>query len=90
MNTNSILSSVNTTKQTSNSFFKTSNVDKTKSDDFENLMASQKSSTQTNTNKKTEIIKEKDLTQKLYDDIIFLLTTNISKKPKSMPPAIAP
>lgn len=80
MNTNSILSSVNTTKQTSNSFFKTSNVDKTKSDDFENLMASQKSSTQTNTNKKTEIIKEKDLTQKLYDDIIFLLTTNISNE----------
>lgn len=36
-------------------------------------MASQKSSTQTNTNKKTEIIKEKDLTQKLYDDIIFYL-----------------
>ena len=80
MNTNSILSSVNTTKQTSNSFFKTSNVDKTKSDDFENFMASQKSSTQTNTNKKTEIIKEKDLTQKLYDDIIFLLTTNISNE----------
>jgi|GEM_PF-1839865 len=80
MNTNSILSSVNTTKQTSNSFFKTSNVDKTKSNDFENLMASQKSSTQTNTNRKTEIIKEKDLTQKLYDDIIFLLNTNISNE----------
>ena len=49
MNTNSILSSVNITNQTYNSFFKTSTIDKVKSDDFENLMASQKSSTQSNT-----------------------------------------
>ena len=83
MNTNSILSSVNTTNQTSNSFLKTSNVDKTKSDDFENLMASQKSSTQSNTKttneNKTEIVKEKDSTQKLYEDLISLLKTGFTK-----------
>ena len=42
MNTNSILSSVNTINQTSSSFSKTSNVDKAKSDDFENYIASKK------------------------------------------------
>jgi hypothetical protein len=82
MNTNSILSSVNTTNQTSNSFFKTSTIDKVKSDDFENLMASQKSSTQSNTKttneNKTEIAKEKDSTQKLYDEIFSLLNTRTS------------
>ena len=83
MNTNSILSSVSTTNQTSNSFLKTSNVDKAKSDDFENLMASQKSSTQSNTKttneNKNEIVKEKDSTQKLYEDLISLLKTGFTK-----------
>lgn len=83
MNTNSILSSVNTTNQTSNSFFKTSAIDKAKSDDFENLMASQKSSTQSNTKttneNKNEIVKEKDSTQKLYEDLISLLRTGFTK-----------
>ena len=83
MNTNSILSSVSTTNQTSNSFLKTSNVDKAKSDDFENLIASQKSSTQSNTKttneNKTEIVKEKDSTQKLYEDLISLLKTGFTK-----------
>ena len=64
MNTNSILSSVNTTNQTSNSFLKTSTIDKTKSDDFENFMASQKSlaksNTKTTNENKKEIVKEKD------------------------------
>ena len=82
MNINSILT-VNTTNQTSNSFSKTSNVDKAKSDDFENLMASQKSSTQSNTKttneNKTEIIEEKDSTQKLYEDLISLLKTGLTK-----------
>lgn len=76
MNTNSILSSVNTTNQTSNSFFKTSSIDKAKSDDFENLMASQKTTTQSNTNtkteNKTEVTKEKDLTQ-FYNELNTLL-----------------
>ena len=83
MNTNSILSSVSTTNQTSNSFFKTSTIDKTKSDDFENFIASQKSSTQSNTKttneNKTEIVKEKDSTQKLYEDLISLLRTGFTK-----------
>ena len=83
MNTNSILSSVNTTNQTSNSFLKTSTIDKTKSDDFENLIASQKSSTQSNTKttneNKNEIVKEKDSTQKLYEDLISLLKTGFTK-----------
>ena len=83
MSTNSILSSVNTINQTSNSFSKTSKVDKAKSDDFENLMASQKTTTQSNTKttneNKTEIVKEKDSTQKLYDDIISLLKTGFTK-----------
>ena len=83
MNTNSILSSVSTTNQTSNSFLKTSTIDKTKSDDFENLMTSQKSSTQSNTKttneNKTEIVKEKDSTQKLYEDLISLLRTGFTK-----------
>ena len=83
MNTNSILSSVNTINQTSNSFFKTSTIDKAKSDDFENLMASQKSSTQSNTKttneNKNEIVKEKDSTQKLYEDLISLLKTGFTK-----------
>ena len=83
MNTNSILSSVSTTNQTSNSFLKTSTIDKAKSDDFENLMASQKSSTQSNTKttneNKTEIVKEKDSTQKLYEDLISLLKTGFTK-----------
>ena len=83
MNTNSILSSVNTINQTSNNFSKTSTIDKTKSDDFENLMASQKSSTQSNTKttneNKTEIIKENDSTQKLYEDLMSLLKTGFTK-----------
>lgn len=83
MNTNSILSSVNTINQTSNSFFKTSSIDKAKNDDFESFMASQKSSTQSNnqtTNEnKTEIVKEEESTQQLYDDIISLLKTGFTK-----------
>ncbi len=62
---------------------RTSSVDKTKSDDFENFMASQKSSTQSNTKttneNKTEIVKEKDSTQKLYEDLISLLRTGFTK-----------
>ena len=42
MSTNSVSTSVNTINQTSNSFSKTSNVDKAKSDDFENYIASKK------------------------------------------------
>ena len=62
---------------------RTSSVEKAKSDDFESFIASQKSSTQSNsktTNEnKTEIVKEKDSTQKLYDDIISLLKTGFTK-----------
>ena len=83
MSTNSILSSVNTTNQTSNSFSKTSKVDKAKNDDFENYMASQKTTTQSNTKttneNKTEIVKEKDSTQQLYEDLISLLKTGFTK-----------
>jgi len=46
-------------------------------------MASKKTTTQSNTKttneNKTEIIKEKDSTQKLYDDIISLLRTGFTK-----------
>ena len=46
-------------------------------------MASQKSSTQSNTKttneNKTEIVKEKDSTQKLYEDLISLLKTGFTK-----------
>lgn len=83
MSTNSVSTSVNTINQTSNSFSKTSNVDKAKSDDFENYIASKKNTTQSNSNtkteNKTEIIEEKDSTQKLYDDIISLLRTGFTK-----------
>ena len=83
MNTNTIISSLNSTNHTSNSFFNTSAIDKAKSDDFENFMASQKSSTQSNTKttneNKTEIVKEKDSTQKLYEDLISLLRTGFTK-----------
>ena len=83
MSTNSVSTSVNTINQTSNSFSKTSNVDKAKSDDFENYIASKKNTTQSNSNtkteNKTEIIEEKDSTQKLYDDIISLLKTGFTK-----------
>lgn len=62
---------------------RTSSVEKAKSDDFENFIASQKSSVQSNTKttneNKTEIVKEKDSTQKLYDDIISLLKTGFTK-----------
>ena len=83
MNTNSILSSVNTINQTSSSFSKISKVDKAKSDDFENLIASKKNTTQSNsstkTENKTEIIKENDSTQKLYEDLMSLLKTGFTK-----------
>ena len=80
MNTNSILSSVNTTNQTSNSFLKTSNVDKTKSDDFESLISSTKTSTTTTTQpiKEKEPIIYKSSTQSLYEDIISLLKTGFT------------
>lgn len=62
---------------------RTSSVEKAKSDDFESFIASQKSSTQSNsktTNEnKTEIVKEKDSTQKLYEDLISLLKTGFTK-----------
>ena len=80
MNTNSILSSVNTTNQTSNSFLKTSNVDKAKSDDFESLISSTKTSTTTTTQpiKEKEPIIYKSSTQSLYEDIISLLRTGFT------------
>lgn len=62
---------------------RTSSVEKAKSDDFENYIASQKSLAQSNTKttneNKIEIVKEKDSTQKLYDDIISLLKTGFTK-----------
>lgn len=78
MNTNSILSSVNTTNQTSNSFLKTSNVDKAKSDDFESLISSTKTSTTTQPIKEKEPIIYKSSTQSLYEDIISLLKTGFT------------
>ena len=80
MNTNSILSSVNTINQTSNSFLKTSTIDKTKSDDFESLISSTKTSTTTTTQpiKEKEPIIYKSSTQSLYEDIISLLKTGFT------------
>ena len=78
MNTNSILSSVNTTNQTSNSFLKTSNVDKATSDDFESLIPSTKTSTTTQPIKEKEPIIYKSSTQSLYEDIISLLKTGFT------------
>ena len=59
---------------------RTSNVDKTKSDDFESLISSTKTSTTTTTQpiKEKEPIIYKSSTQSLYEDIISLLKTGFT------------
>lgn len=58
---------------------KTSNVGKAKSDDFENLISSKKSTTETTTPKidEKEIV-VKSSTQSLYEDVISLLRTGLT------------
>ena len=59
---------------------KTSSVEKTKSDDFESLISSTKSTSETSIPKieEKEIIVYKSSTQSLYEDIISLLKTGLT------------
>lgn len=59
---------------------RTSNVEKAKSDDFESLISSTKSTNQTTTPKinEKEIIVYKSSTQSLYEDVISLLRTGLT------------
>lgn len=72
-----ITSFTNNNYNTSN---KTSNLEKTKNNDFESLISSTKSTNETTTQKTEEkdIIVDKSSTQSLYEDIISLLRTGFT------------
>lgn len=72
-----ITSFTNNNCNTSN---KTSNLEKTKNNDFESLISSTKSTNETTTQKTEEkdIIVDKSSTQSLYEDIISLLRTGFT------------
>lgn len=72
-----ITSFTNNNYNTSN---KTSNLEKTKNNDFESLISSTKSTNETTTQKTEEkdIIVDKSSTQSLYEDIVSLLRTGFT------------